>query len=132
VDTFIEGSGGQRFADGQNNRDLRVGLDARDQDTAQDTQQDTQQDSQLDTNPVEALKQNPADERYRRIGLRGRETLNRPIPARLAASCNKTGPKPCEGKPFGLPGVEIGEAKRKFRLRSSRPERISSSKQNER
>ena len=29
-------------------------------------------------------------------------------------------------------GVEIGEAKRKFRLRSSRPERISSSKQNER
>jgi hypothetical protein len=65
-------------------------------------------------------------------GLRGRETLNRPIPARVAASCYKTGPKPCKGKPFGLPGVEIGEAKRKFRLRSSRPERISSSKQNER
>jgi hypothetical protein len=128
VDTFIEDNGGRQFADGQNNRDLRVGLDARDQDTAQDMQQDRP----FDTNPLEALKQNPADERYRRIGLRGRETLNRPIPARLAASCNKTGPKPCEGKPFGLPGVEIGEAKRKFRLRSSRPERISSSKQNER
>jgi hypothetical protein len=52
VDTFIEGSGGQRFADGQNNRDLRVGLDARDQDTAQDTQQDPP----LDTNPLPARK----------------------------------------------------------------------------
>ena len=35
-------------------------------------------------------------------GLRGRETLNRPIPARLAAPWTKTGPKPCRGRPFGL------------------------------
>ena len=61
MDAFIEGSGGQRFADGQNNRDLRVGLDARDQDAGLVTQ--------LDTNPLEVLKQNPADERYRRIEL---------------------------------------------------------------
>jgi membrane fusion protein, multidrug efflux system len=61
VDTFIEGSGGQRLADGQNNRDLRVGLDASDQDAGLVTQ--------LDTNPLEVLKQNPADERYRRIEL---------------------------------------------------------------
>jgi membrane fusion protein, multidrug efflux system len=63
VDAFIEGSGGQRFADGQNNRDLRVGLDARDQDAGLVTQ--------LDTNPLKALKQNTDDERYRQIELHG-------------------------------------------------------------
>ena len=52
-----------QFADGQNNRDLQVGLEARDQ--------DTRQDPQLDTNRLEALKQNPDDERYRRIELPG-------------------------------------------------------------
>ena len=63
MDTFIEGSGGQRLADGQNNRDLRVGLDARDQDAGLVTQ--------LDTNPLKALKQNTDDERYRQIELHG-------------------------------------------------------------
>jgi Biotin-lipoyl like len=59
VDTFIEDRGEQQFADNQNNRNLRDALDASDQ------------DPQLDTNPLEALKQNPADERYRRIELPG-------------------------------------------------------------
>jgi hypothetical protein len=63
VDTFTEDSGGEQFADGQNNRDLRVSLHVRDQDTRQDTQ--------FDTNRLDALKQNPADERYRRIDLPG-------------------------------------------------------------
>jgi membrane fusion protein (multidrug efflux system) len=63
VDTFTEDSGGEQFADGQNNRDLRVSLDVRDQDNRQDTQ--------FDTNRLDALKQNPADERYRRIDLPG-------------------------------------------------------------
>jgi membrane fusion protein, multidrug efflux system len=61
VDTFIEDSGGKQFADGEITRDLRVGVDGRDQ--------DTRQDPQLDTNPLEALRQNPDDERYRRIEL---------------------------------------------------------------
>jgi len=59
VDTFIEDSGGEQFADGQNNRDLRVDLDANDQ------------DAQLDPNRLEALKQTPGDQRYRRIELPG-------------------------------------------------------------
>jgi membrane fusion protein, multidrug efflux system len=61
VDTFIEDSGGKQFADGEINRDLRVGVDGRDQ--------DTRQAPQLDTNPLEALRQNPDDERYPRIEL---------------------------------------------------------------
>ena len=52
MDISTEDGGGEQFADGQNNRDLRVGLDARDQDTAQDTQQDPP----LDTNPLPARK----------------------------------------------------------------------------
>jgi membrane fusion protein (multidrug efflux system) len=59
VDTFIENSVGPQFADGQKYRDLLGSLDARDQ------------DPQLETNPLEALKQNPGDERYRRIELPG-------------------------------------------------------------
>ena len=59
MDTFIEDRGEQQFADNQNNRNLRDALDASDR------------DPQLDTNPLEALKQNPADERYWRIELPG-------------------------------------------------------------
>ena len=59
METFIEDSAGEQFADGQSHRDLRAGLDARDE------------DPQLDTDRLEALKQNPGDERYRRIELPG-------------------------------------------------------------
>jgi membrane fusion protein, multidrug efflux system len=59
VNTFIEDNGGKQFADGQNNRDLRVDLEARDL------------DAQLDPGRLEAFKQNPDDESYRRIELPG-------------------------------------------------------------
>jgi len=53
-------------------------------------------------------------------GLRGRETLNRPIPARLAAPWTKTGPNWAKTLPteagWSICGVEIGEAKWKFRI----------------
>ena len=55
------------------------------------------------------------------LGLRGRETLNRPIPARLAAPWTKTRPKWAKTLPrqarLSIGGVGIGEAKRKFHLR---------------
>ena len=48
--------------------------------------------------------------------LHGRETLNRPIPARLPAPWTKTRPKPSQGCRLAYAGVEIGEEKRKFRF----------------
>ncbi len=36
------------------------------------------------------------------LGLRVRETLNRPLPARLLAPRTKTRPKPSRGRLFGL------------------------------
>ena len=59
VNTSIEDNGGKQFADGQNNRDLRVDLETRDL------------DPQLDPGRLEAFKQNPDDESYRRIELPG-------------------------------------------------------------
>jgi hypothetical protein len=49
--------------------------------------------------------------------LRGRETLNRPVPARLAATVDQNWAKNLDEE-GGLvyKQVEIGEAKRKFRL----------------
>jgi hypothetical protein len=54
--------------------------------------------------------------------LRGRETLNRPVPARLAATVDQNWAKNLDEE-GGLvyKQVEIGEAKRKFRLKAVRP-----------
>ena len=67
MDDFIEDNGRAQFADGQNRRDLRVSSGAEDLNAQFDPEHPPERMDSKD--PLEALKHNGGDERYRRIEL---------------------------------------------------------------